>query len=88
MPPITNFTKKIMISAKIRLTLLDSKQITKDFIINQRLVSGAKSNTDFSYLIRSDVPSQLSLYAELDNILKNLSYDKIVLEIVEVRYKN
>ena len=88
MPTITNFTKKIMISAKIRLTLLDSKQIAKDFIITQRLVSGAKSNADFSYLIRSDVPSQLSLYTELDTILKNLSYDKIVLELVEVQYKN
>ena len=88
MPTIANFTKKIMLSAKIRLTLLDSKQIAKDFIINQRLVSGAKSNTNFSYLIRSDVPSQLLLYTELDNILKNLSYDKIVLELVEVQYKN
>ena len=88
MPTITNFTKKIMISAKIRLTLLDSKQIAKDFIISQRLVSGAKSNAEFSYLIRSDVPSQLSLYTELDTILKNFSYDRIVLELVEVRYKN
>ena len=88
MPTIANFTKKIMTSAKIRLTLLDSKQIAKDFIINQRLVNGAKSNTDFSYLIRSDVPSQLSLYNELDNILKKNSYDKIVLELVEVHYKN
>ena len=87
MPTIANFTKKIIISAKIRLTLLDSEQTRKDFIINQRLVSGAKSNADFSYLIRSDVPSQLSLYNELDNILKKLSYDKIVLELVEVRYK-
>ena len=88
MPTITNFTKKIMISAKIRLTLLDSKQIAKDFIITQRVVSGAKSNADFSFLIRSDVPSQLSLYTELDTILKNFSYDRIVLELVEVRYKN
>ena len=88
MPTIANFTKKIIISAKIRLTLLDSEQTRKDFIINQRLVSGAKSNADFSYLIRSDVPSQLSLYNELDSILKKLSYDKIVLELVEVRYKN
>ena len=88
MPTISNFTKKIIISAKIRLTLLDNKKIAKDFIINQRLVNGAKSNTDFSYLIRSDVPSQLSLYTELDNILKNLSYDKIMLELVEVQYKN
>ena len=88
MPTITNFTKKIIISAKIRLTLLDSKQIAKDYIINQRLVSGAKSNADFSYLIRSDVPSQLSLYTELDTIIKNLSYDEIVLELVEVHYKN
>ena len=77
-----------MISAKIRLTLLDSKQISKDFIISQRLVSGAKSNADFSDLIRSDVPSQLSLYTELDTILKSFSYDRIVLELVEVRYKN
>ena len=88
MPTIANFTKKIIISAKIRLTLLDSEQTRKDFIINQRLVSGAKSNADFSYLIRSDVPSQLSLYNELDNILKKLSYDKIVLELIDVRYKN
>ena len=88
MPTIANFTKKIIISAKIRLTLLDSKQTRKDFIINQRLVSGEKSNTNFSYLIRSDVPSQLSLYTELDNIIKNLSYDEIVLELVEVKYKN
>ena len=88
MPTIANFTKKIMTSAKIRLTLLNNKQIAKDFIINQRLVNGAKSNTDFSYLIRSDVPSQLSLYNELDNILKKLSYDEIVLELVEVHYKN
>ena len=88
MPTIANFTKKIIISAKIRLTFLDNKQISKDFIINQRLVNGAKSNTDFSYLIRSDVPSQLSIYTELDNILKKLLYDAIVLELVEVRYKN
>jgi len=39
-------------------------------------------------LIRSDVPSQLSFYTELDDILKNLLYNKIIMELVEVQYNN
>jgi hypothetical protein len=88
MPTITNFTKKIIMSAKVRLSFLGRKQAPKDFIINQRVVRGAQSDTNYSYLIRSDVPSQLSFYTELDDILKKISYDVIVLELVEVQYKN
>ena len=88
MPTITNFTKKIIMSAKVRLSFLGRKQAPKDFIINQRVVRGAQSDTDASYLIRSDVPSQLSFYTELDDILKNLLYNKIIMELVEVQYNN
>ena len=88
MPTITNFTKKIIISAKVKISFLGSKQAPKDFIINQRVVRGAQSNTNASYLIRSDVPSQLSFYTELDDILKKISYNKIVLELVGVQYNN
>ena len=88
MPTITNFTKKIIMSAKVRLSFLGRKQAPKDFIINQRVVRGAQSDTNYSYLIRSDVPSQLSFYTELDDILKKILYDEIVLELVEVQYKN
>ena len=88
MPTITNFTKKIIMSAKVRISFLGSKQAPKDFIINQRVVRGAQSNTNASYLIRSDVPSQLSFYTELDDILKKISYNKIVLELVQVQYNN
>ena len=75
-------------SAKVRLSFLGRKQAPKDFIINQRVVRGAQSDTNASYLIRSDVPSQLSFYTELDDILKKILYDEIVLELVEVQYKN
>ena len=88
MPTITNFTKNIIMSAKVRLSFLGSEQAPKDFIINQRVVRGAQSNDNVSYLIRSDVPSQLPFYTELDDILKKFSYNKIILELVEVQYKN
>ena len=88
MPTITNFTKKIIRSARIRLTFFGNDEVSQDFIINQRVIRNSQSKTHASYLIRSDVPSQLLFYNELDGILKESLYNKIILELIEVHFQD
>ena len=88
MPTIDNLTQNTIRSAKIRLTFVGKSKIFQTLIINQNLIPNSKSHTDLSYLIRSDVPAQAPLYEELVSISENASYDQIILELVEVTYKD
>ena len=88
MPTIDNLTQNTIRSAKIRLTFVGKSKIFQTLIINQNLIPNSKSHTNLSYLIRSDVPAQAPLYEELVSISENASYDQIILELVEVTYKD
>ena len=88
MPSLTNLTSNTIRVAKIRLTLWDQSEISQDFIINQKLIPNSTSSSKLSYLIRSDVPAQAALYDELTSIAKKSSYNQIILELLEVEYKN
>ena len=88
MPTITNLTQNTIRSAKIRLTFRGSSKVSKTLIINQKLIPNSKSHTKISYLIRNDVPAQAPLYEELVSISENASYHQIILELVEVTYKD
>ena len=88
MPSLTNLTSNTIRVAKIRLTLWDQSEISQDFIINQKLIPNSTSSSKLSYLIRSDVPAQAALYGELTSIAKKSSYNQIILELLEVEYKN
>ena len=87
MPSLTNLTSNTIRVAKIRLTLWDQSELSHDFIINQKLIPNSTSNSKLSYLIRSDVPAQAALYSGLTSISKKSSYNKIILELIEVKYK-
>ena len=87
MPALTNLTKKTMRSAKVLLTFEGKPRLLQNFIINQRLIPNAQSHTDLSYLIRSDVPAQARLYDELLSTLNNVSFDQIILKLLDVRYQ-
>ena len=88
MPTINNLTQNTILSAKIRLTFVGKSQIFQTLIVNQNLIPNSKSHTNLSYLIRSDVPALAPLYEELVSISENASYDQIILELVEVTYKD
>ena len=87
MPSLTNLTSNTIRVAKIRLTLWDQSELSQDFIINQKLIPNSTSNSKLSYLIRSDVPAQAALYSGLTSISKKSSYNQIILELFEVKYK-
>ena len=87
MPSITNLTSNTIRVAKIRLTLWDQPELSQDFIINQKLIPNSTSNSKLSYLIRSDVPAQAALYRGLTSISKDSSFNLIILELLEVNYK-
>lgn len=87
MPSLTNLTSNTIRVAKIRLTLWDQSELSQDFIINQKLIPNSTSNSKLSYLIRSDVPAQAALYSGLTSISKKSSYNQIILELLEVKYK-
>ena len=87
MPALTNLTKQTIKLAQIQLTFFGKKDLSKIFIINQKLIPNSTSHTNLSYLIRSDVPSQALFYNELLSTWKNTSYDQLILELLEVKYK-
>ncbi len=77
-----------MRSAKVQLTFKAGQKLLQNFIINQKLIPNSQSHTDLSYLIRSDVPAQARLYDELLSTWNNVSFDQIVLKLLEVRYQD
>ena len=87
MPALTNLTKQTIKLAQIQLTFFGKKDLSKIFIINQKLIPNSTSHTNLSYLIRSDVPSQALFYNELLSTWKNTSYDHLILELLEVKYQ-
>jgi len=87
MPALTNLTKQTIKLAQIQLTFFGKKDLSKVFIINQKLIPNSTSHTNLSYLIRSDVPSQALFYNELLSTWKNTSYDQLILELLEVKYQ-
>ena len=87
MPALTNLTKQTIKLAQIQLTFFGKKDLSKIFIINQKLIPNSTSHTNLSYLIRSDVPSQALFYNELLSTWKNTSYDQLILELLEVKYQ-
>ena len=87
MPALTNLTKQTIKLAQIQLSFFGKKDLSKIFIINQKLIPNSTSHTNLSYLIRSDVPSQALFYNELLSTWKNTSYDQLILELLEVKYK-
>lgn len=87
MPALTNLTKQTIKLAQIQLTFFGNKDLSKIFIINQKLIPNSTSHTNLSYLIRSDVPSQALFYNELLSTWKNTSYDQLILELLEVKYQ-
>mgnify|MGYP000730876406 CR=1 FL=1 len=87
MPALTNLTKQTIKLAQIQLTFFGKNDLSKIFIINQKLIPNSTSHTNLSYLIRSDVPSQALFYNELLSTWKNTSYDQLILELLEVKYQ-
>ena len=86
MPSITNLTKKTIVYAKIRLKFWNNPDLFHDFAIQQKIIPNGTSHTNISYLIRNDVPVQTSLYEELLSTIQGNSYEKLILELLEIKY--
>lgn len=86
MPSITNLTKKTIVYAKIRLKFWNNPELFHDFVIQQKIIPNDKSHTNISYLIRNDVPVQTPLYGELLSTIEGNSYEKLILELLEIKY--
>ena len=86
MPSIHNLTQKTIRSAVIRVSFIGDQDNSKDLFINKKIIHKELSNTDESYLIRSDVPVQESFYKVLDEVTNQLKYNTIVLDLLEVSF--
>ena len=56
MPSIHNLTQKTIRSAVIRVSFIGDQDNSKDLIINKKIIHKELSDTEESFLIRSDVP--------------------------------
>ena len=78
--------KKTILYAKIRLKFWNNPDLFHDFAIQQKIIPNGTSHTNISYLIRNDVPVQTSLYGELLSTIEGNSYEKLILELLEIKY--
>ena len=86
MPSIHNLTQKTIRSAVIRVSFIGDQDNWKDLIINKKIIHKELSDTEESYLIRSDVPVQELFYKALDEVTNHSNYSTIVLDLLEVNF--
>ena len=86
MPSIHNLTQKTIRSAVIRVSFIGDQDNSKDLFINKKIIHKELSDTEESYLIRSDVPVQELFYKALDEVTNHSNYSTIVLDLLEVNF--
>jgi hypothetical protein len=65
MATVENLSKKNLVGAKIKLNSKDMNSNIIEFIINEKVKYKMKSSTNYSHLIRSDVPKVRQTYNTL-----------------------
>ena len=84
MATIENLSKRNLSGAKIKLRYNDTKSDIIEFIINEKVKYKMRSNSNFSHLIRSDVPKVRNTYNILHEAYYNAditNFDMVVTEI-------
>ena len=84
MATIENLSKRNLSGAKIKLRYNDTKRDIIEFIINEKVKYKMRSNSNFSHLIRSDVPKIRNTYNILHHAYYNAditNFDMVVTEI-------
>ena len=86
MPALTNYSKKKLANAKIRVQLGGEQGPTIDFGIYTATRYKMTSSTEFSYLIRSDVPKMFDFYLGLEKAYKSNDWSIFHLDLIELNY--
>jgi len=84
MATIENLSKRNLSGAKIKLRYNDTKSDIIEFIINEKVKYKMRSNSNFSHLIRSDVPKVRNTYNILHEAYYNAditNFDMVVTEL-------
>ena len=84
MATIENLSKRNLSGAKIKLRYNDTKSDIIEFIINEKVKYKMRSTSNFSHLIRSDVPKVRNTYNILHEAYYNAditNFDMVVTEI-------
>ena len=86
MPALTNYSKKKLANAKLRVHIGGEQGPAVDFGIFTATRYKMTSSTEFSYLIRSDVPKMLDFYFWLEKAYKTNDWSIFYLELIELNY--
>jgi uncharacterized ferritin-like protein (DUF455 family) len=84
MATIENLSKKNLIGAKIKLKSDSSENDILEFIISEKVKYKMISNSNYSHLVRSDVPKIRNTYNTLHSAYYNAdisNFDMVVTEI-------
>ena len=83
---VENFNKRNLLGAKVKLKFKDNPDSNIEFIINERIKYKMRSTTDFSHLIRSDVPSVRDTYNSLYSAYYNADISNFEMAITELYF--
>lgn len=86
MPALTNYSKKKLANAKLRVQIGEEQGPTIDFGIFTTTRYKMTSSTEFSYLIRSDVPKMQDFYLGLEKAYKANDWSVFYLDLIELNY--
>ena len=86
MATVENLSKRNLIGAKVRLKFKGSPNSDLEFIINQKIKYKMVSTTDYSHLIRSDVPKVRQTYDILHSAYYNADISDFEMAITELYF--
>ena len=86
MAAIENLTKRNLIGAKIKLKIKNTDNTIVEFIINEKIKYKMVSTTDYSHLIRSDVPKVRQTYDILHSAYYNADISDFEMAITELYF--
>ena len=86
MATIENLSKKNLIGAKIKLKASDTEDSIIEFIINEKVKYKMVSTTNYSHLIRSDVPKVRQTYNTLHSAYYNADISDFEMTVTELYF--
>ena len=86
MATLENLSKKVLVGAKIKLKAAGMDGGIIEFIIKEKIKYKMVSNTDYSHLIRSDVPKVRRTYNILRSAYFNADISDFDMAITELHF--
>ena len=86
MATLENLYNRNLVGAKVKLKFKNNPESNIEFIINERIKYMMRSTTDFSHLIRSDVPSVRDTYNSLYSAYYNADISNFEMAITELYF--